>query len=291
MRLSHLERLEAESIYIMRDAVAQAEEPVMLYSIGKDSSVMLHLARKAFHPAKPPFPLLHIDTAWRFREAYALCERVAREEGLELLVHTDEQGLAHGIDPFSEGSPARRDAIKTESLERAIEAHGVDLALDGSRREEERSRAQQGAFSFRSGRPGLTPTNQRPELWGLYNARKRRGESVWVFPLSDWSELDVWLYIHAERIPVAPLYFARERPVVERDGMTIVVDDARLALAFGGRPVWRKVRFRTLGRFPLTGAIASEADTLEAVIEELSAGRHGRVIDRDHAASTPGDRI
>ncbi len=260
-RLSHLQRLEAESIYIMRDAVAQAENPVMLYSIGKDSSVMLHLALKAFYPAKPPFPLLHIDTTWKFREMYAFRDRIAREHGLELLVHVNTQGLERGINPFTHGSAAYTDVMKTESLKQALEKYGFDVAFGGARRDEERSRAKERVFSFRSAQHRWDPKSQRPELWRLYNARKRRGEVVRVFPLSNWTELDVWLYIHAEQIPIVPLYLAKERPVVERDGTLIMVDDDRMPLAEGERPLQRKVRFRTLGCYPLTGAIPREADT------------------------------
>ena len=289
MRLTHLERLEAESIYIMRDAVAQAEKPVMLYSIGKDSSVMLHLALKAFYPAKPPFPLLHVDTTWKFREMYEFRERIANEHGLEVLVHVNRQGLERGINPFTHGSAAYTDIMKTESLKQALELYGFDAAFGGARRDEERSRAKERVFSFRSTQHRWDPKSQRPELWRLYNARKRRGESVRVFPLSNWTELDVWLYIYAQQIPIVPLYLARRRPVVERDGTLILVDDDRMPLAPKENPVHKDVRFRTLGCYPLTGAIESGAATLEDVIKEMmltrTSERQGRVIDHDGAAS------
>jgi sulfate adenylyltransferase subunit 2 len=288
-RLTHLQRLEAEAIYIMRDAVAQAEKPVMLYSIGKDSSVMLHLALKAFYPAKPPFPLLHIDTTWKFREMYQFRDRVAKEHGLELLVHVNQEGLDRGINPFSHGSAAYTDVMKTESLKQALELHGFDAAFGGARRDEERSRAKERVFSFRSAQHRWDPKSQRPELWRLYNARKRKGESVRVFPLSNWTELDVWLYIHAEQIPIVPLYFAKERPVVRREGTLIMVDDDRIPLAADERPVRKKVRFRTLGCYPLTGAIESDASTLEEIITEMiltrTSERQGRVIDHDGTGS------
>jgi sulfate adenylyltransferase subunit 2 len=287
--LSHLQRLEAESIHIMREAVAQAERPVMLYSIGKDSSVMLRLALKAFYPAKPPFPFLHIDTTWKFREMYEFRDRVAQQHGLEMLVHVNQEGLARGINPFTHGSAVHTDVMKTESLKQALDLHGFDLAFGGARRDEERSRAKERVFSFRSAQHRWDPKNQRPELWRLYNARKRRGESVRVFPLSNWTELDVWLYIHAERIPIVPLYLAAGRPVVDRDGTLIMVDDDRLPLAPGERPMHKLVRFRTLGCYPLTGAIESNAASVESIIAEMlrtrTSERHGRVIDHDQAAS------
>jgi sulfate adenylyltransferase subunit 2 len=288
-RLSHLERLEAESIYIMRDAVAQAEKPVMLYSIGKDSSVMLHLALKAFYPSKPPFPLLHVDTTWKFREMYEFRDRTAKEHGLELLVHVNREGLERGINPFTHGSAVHTDVMKTESLKQALELYGFDAAFGGARRDEERSRAKERVFSFRSAQHRWDPKSQRPELWRLYNARKRRGESVRVFPLSNWTELDVWLYIYAHQIPIVPLYLSKPRPVVERDGTLIMVDDDRMPLAPGERPVRKQVRFRTLGCYPLTGAIESSAGTLEDVIKEMmmtrTSERQGRVIDHDGGAS------
>jgi sulfate adenylyltransferase subunit 2 len=288
-RLSHLERLEAESIYIMRDAVAQTEKPVMLYSIGKDSSVMLHLALKAFYPSKSPFPLLHVDTTWKFREMYEFRDRTAKEHGLELLVHVNREGLERGINPFTHGSAVHTDVMKTESLKQALELYGFDAAFGGARRDEERSRAKERVFSFRSAQHRWDPKSQRPELWRLYNARKRRGESVRVFPLSNWTELDVWLYIYAHQIPIVPLYLSKPRPVVERDGTLIMVDDDRMPLAPGERPVRKQVRFRTLGCYPLTGAIESSAGTLEDVIKEMmmtrTSERQGRVIDHDGGAS------
>ncbi len=288
-RLSHLERLEAESIYIMRDAVAQSEKPVMLYSIGKDSSVMLHLALKAFYPSKPPFPLLHVDTTWKFREMYEFRDRIAKEHGLELLVHVNQEGLERGINPFTHGSAVHTDVMKTESLKQALELYGFDAAFGGARRDEERSRAKERVFSFRSAQHRWDPKSQRPELWRLYNARKRKGESVRVFPLSNWTELDVWLYIYAHQIPIVPLYLAKERPVVEREGTLIMVDDDRMPLAPGERPMRKQVRFRTLGCYPLTGAIESQASTLEEVIKEMmltrTSERQGRVIDHDGGAS------
>jgi sulfate adenylyltransferase subunit 2 len=289
VRLTHLQRLEAESIHIMREVVAQAERPVMLYSIGKDSSVMLRLALKAFHPGRPPFPFLHIDTTWKFREMYEFRGRMASEHGLEMLVHVNREGLEMGINPFAHGSAAYTDVMKTESLKQAITKYGFDAAFGGARRDEERSRAKERVFSFRSAQHRWDPKSQRPELWRLYNARKRKGESIRVFPLSNWTELDVWQYIHQEQIPIVPLYFAAERPVVERDGALIMVDDERMPLADGELPTRRKVRFRTLGCYPLTGAVESDADTPEAIIAEMlltrTSERHGRVIDHDQAGS------
>jgi sulfate adenylyltransferase subunit 2 len=287
--LTNLKRLEAESIAIMREVVAEADRPVMLYSVGKDSSVMLHLARKAFHPGKPPFPLLHIDTTWKFREMYEFRDRTARELGLELLVHINQEGLQQGIGPFTHGSPVHTYVMKTMALTQALDRHGFDVALGGARRDEERSRAKERVFSFRSAQHHWDPKNQRPELWNVYNARKRRGESIRVFPLSNWTELDVWHYIYRERIPVVPLYFAAERPVVERDGMLLMVDDDRMPLEPGEQPELRRVRFRTLGCYPLTGAVESDADTLEALLAELldarTSERQGRMIDHDESAS------
>jgi sulfate adenylyltransferase subunit 2 len=289
LRLTHLQRLEAESIHIMREVVAQAEKPVMLYSIGKDSSVMLRLALKAFYPAKPPFPFLHIDTTWKFQEMYAFRQRMAAENGLEMLVHVNTSGLEMGINPFTHGSAAYTDVMKTESLKQAITKYGFDAAFGGARRDEERSRAKERVFSFRSAQHRWDPKSQRPELWRLYNARKRRGESIRVFPLSNWTELDVWQYIYVEQIPIVPLYLAAERPVVEREGTLIMVDDERLPLADGEQPMQRKVRFRTLGCYPLSGAIESDADSLEGVIAEMmlarTSERQGRVIDHDQSAS------
>jgi sulfate adenylyltransferase subunit 2 len=288
-RLTHLQRLEAESIHIMREVVAQAERPVMLYSIGKDSSVMLRLALKAFYPGRPPFPFLHVDTTWKFREMYGFRDRMAREHGLELLVHVNTKGQEMGINPFVHGSAVHTDVMKTQALKQALSKYGFDAALGGARRDEERSRAKERIFSFRSAQHRWDPKNQRPELWRLYNARKRLGDSIRVFPLSNWTELDIWQYIYREQIPIVPLYFAAERPVVERDGALIMVDDDRMPLTPGERPVVRRVRFRTLGCYPLTGAIESDADTLPAIIREMlltrTSERQGRVIDHDEAAS------
>ncbi|MFZ5817914.1 MAG: sulfate adenylyltransferase subunit CysD [Bacillota bacterium] len=288
-RLTHLQRLEAESIEIMREVAATAENPVMLYSIGKDSAVMLHIARKAFYPAVPPFPLLHVDTTWKFRDMYAFRDRTAKESGMELIVHINPDGLARGINPFTHGSAVHTDIMKTQALKQALDKYGFDAAFGGARRDEEKSRAKERIFSFRSAGHLWDPKNQRPELWRLYNTRKQKGESFRVFPLSNWTELDVWQYIYLENIPVVPLYFAAERPVVEREGTLIMVDDDRMPLRPGERPVMRKVRFRTLGCYPLTGAIESEADTLPAIIQEMllttTSERQGRVIDHDSAAS------
>ncbi len=287
--LTHLQRLEAESIFIMREVVATAENPVMLYSIGKDSSVMLRLALKAFYPAKPPFPLLHVDTTWKFKEMIAFRDQTSRDLGLDLIVHINRDGLRRGIDPFTHGSAIHTDVMKTEALKQALDLHGFDAAFGGARRDEERSRAKERVFSFRSHHHRWDPKNQRPELWRLYNAHKRRGESIRVFPLSNWTELDVWLYIYLEHIPIVPLYFARERPVVRRDGALIMVDDDRMPLRPGEQPALRTVRFRTLGCYPLTGAIESDAATLPAIIRELlvtrMSERQGRVIDHDSAGS------
>ena len=289
VRLTHLERLEAEAIDIMREVVAEAENPVMLYSIGKDSSVMLRLAEKAFWPAPPPFPFLHVDTTWKFQEMYAFRTRMAEEHELNLLVHVNEDGLARGINPFASGSQVHTDVMKTEGLKQALDKYGFDAAFGGARRDEERSRAKERIFSFRSRQHRWDPKNQRPELWRLYNARHRRGESIRIFPLSNWTELDIWLYIHREQIPIVPLYFAAERPVVERDGTLIMVDDDRMPLDPGEEPMLKKVRFRTLGCYPLSGAVESEADTLPAIIQEMlltkTSERQGRVIDHDAAAS------
>ncbi len=288
-RLTHLQRLEAESIHILREVVAVAENPVMLYSIGKDSAAMLHLARKAFHPAKPPFPLLHVDTTWKFRDMYTLRDRMASELGMELLVHVNEDGLAQGVGPFTHGSAVHTDVMKTEALKQALTKYGFDAAFGGARRDEEKSRAKERILSFRSAQHRWDPKNQRPELWRVYNAAKRRGESIRAFPLSNWTELDVWLYLYREQIPIVPLYLAAERPVVERDGVLIMVDDERLPLAPGEQPMLKKVRFRTLGCYPLTGAVESDADTLPAIIQEMllarTSERQGRVIDHDAAGS------
>ena len=287
--LTHLQRLEAESIHVMREVVAETENPVMLYSIGKDSSVMLHLARKAFHPAPLPFPLLHVDTTWKFREMYAMRDQVAREPGIELRVYRNPEAIELGINPFTHGSAVHTDVWKTQGLRRALDEFGFDAAFGGARRDEEKSRAKERIFSFRTAQHHWDPKNQRPELWNLYNARKHRGESFRVFPLSNWTELDVWQYIHLENIPIVSLYLAAERPVVERDGALIVVDDDRMPLAAGERPQLRRVRFRTLGCYPLTGAVESDADTLPAVIREMllarTSERQGRLIDQDSASS------
>jgi sulfate adenylyltransferase subunit 2 len=289
MKLTHLQRLEAESIHIIREVVAEAERPVMLYSIGKDSATMLHIARKAFHPAPPPFPLLHVDTTWKFRDMYALRERMAREAGMELLVWQNPEAKAMGINPFDHGSQIHTDLWKTQGLKQALDHYGFDAAFGGARRDEEKSRAKERIFSFRSDQHRWDPKNQRPELWNLYNARKRPGESIRVFPLSNWTELDIWQYIWLEQIPIVPLYLAKERPVVERDGVLLMVDDERFRLDPDEVPVMRKVRFRTLGCYPLSGAIESDADTLPAVIQEMllarTSERQGRMIDHDQAAS------
>lgn len=288
--LTHLRQLEAESIHILREVVAEFERPVMLYSIGKDSSVMVRLAQKAFHPAKPPFPLLHIDTTWKFREMYEFRDRYIRKElGWDLLVYINEEGLRQGVNPFTVGSKKHTDVMKTEALRQALTKYRFDAAFGGARRDEEKSRAKERVYSFRDRHHRWDPKNQRPELWNLYNGRIDRGESIRVFPLSNWTELDVWMYIHLEKIPIVPLYFAKERPVVERDGTLIMVDDDRMPLAPGEKPQMRMVRFRTLGCYPLTGAIESRARTLEEIIQEMLVARHserqGRVIDFDQAAS------
>ncbi|HOE43402.1 MAG TPA: sulfate adenylyltransferase subunit CysD [Rhodoferax sp.] len=289
MSLTHLQRLEAESIHIMREVVAEADKPVMLYSIGKDSAVMLHLAMKAFYPAKPPFPLLHVDTRWKFREMYAFRDRMVRELGLELLVYTNPEGIKKGINPFTHGSAIHTDIMKTEALKQALDLYGFDAAFGGARRDEEKSRAKERIFSFRTAQHRWDPKNQRPELWRIYNVRKNVGESIRVFPISNWTELDVWQYIYLQKIPIVPLYYAAERPVVARDGCLIMVDDERLPLLPGEVPMMKKVRFRTLGCYPLTGAIESQADTLPEIIQEMllttTSERQGRVIDHDSAGS------
>ncbi|MGN8000739.1 sulfate adenylyltransferase subunit CysD [Sphingomonas sp. 22176] len=286
--LTHLQRLEAESIHILREVVAEAERPVMLYSIGKDSAVMLHLARKAFYPAPPPFPLLHVDTTWKFKAMYELRERSAAAAGMELLVHQNPEAIARGINPFDHGG-LHTDLWKTEGLKQALDKYGFDAAFGGARRDEEKSRAKERIFSFRTASHRWDPKNQRPELWRLYNARKAKGESIRVFPLSNWTELDIWQYILAEGIEIVPLYFAAPRPTVERDGMLLMVDDERFRLHSGEVPVERSIRFRTLGCYPLTGAVESTADTLESVIQEMllttTSERQGRAIDHDQAAS------
>ena len=287
--LTHLQRLEAESIHILREVVAVCERPVMLYSIGKDSSVLLHLALKAFHPAKPPFPLLHVDTTWKFREMIAFRDATAARLGVPLIVHVNQDGLARGIGPFTHGSAVHTDVMKTQALKQALDQYGFDAAFGGARRDEEKSRAKERVVSFRSAQHRWDPKRQRPELWSLYNTRKSKGESLRVFPLSNWTELDVWQYIYMENIPIVPLYFSKQRPIVERDGALIMVDDERMPLRDGERPAMRWVRFRTLGCYPLTGAVESRADTLPSIIQEMllttSSERQGRVIDHDSAAS------
>ena len=287
--LSSLDRLEAEAIEIMREVVAQAERPVLLYSIGKDSSVLLRLARKAFYPGKLPFPLLHIDTTWKFREMYAFRDEIAAQPDLELLVHVNRKGLEQGVGPFTHDSSSYTDVMKTDGLRQALDEHRFDAAIGGARRDEERSRAKERIFSFRTAQHRWDPKNQRPELWHLYNALKRPGESIRVFPLSNWTELDVWAYIRREQIPIVPLYLAKERPVVERDGRLIMVNDERMPLEPGEKPMLKKVRFRTLGCYPLSGAVESEAETLsELVIEMIATStseRHGRLIDHDRDGS------
>jgi sulfate adenylyltransferase subunit 2 len=294
-QLTHLQRLEAESIHIMREVVAECERPVMLYSIGKDSSVMLHLALKAFYPARPPFPFLHVDTTWKFREMIAFRDETARRLGLDLLVHINREGVEMGMGPFTHGSALHTDVMKTQALRQALDHYRFDAAFGGARRDEEKSRAKERIFSIRSEQHRWDPKQQRPELWRLYNARVRKGESIRVFPLSNWTELDIWQYIHLEDIPIVPLYFSLERPVVERDGTLIMVDDDRIPLAPGETPVLRKVRFRTLGCYPLTGAVESDADTLPAIIQEMlltkQSERQGRVIDHDQSASMEKKKV
>lgn len=289
MTMTHLRQLEAESIHIIREVAAEFENPVMLYSIGKDSAVMLHLARKAFYPARLPFPLLHVDTTWKFREMIEFRDRIAREYGIELLVHTNQEGAREGVSPFSHGSALYTDIMKTEALKQALDKYKFDAAFGGARRDEEKSRAKERIFSFRTADHRWDPKNQRPELWNIYNARVRPGESIRAFPLSNWTELDVWQYIHLENIPIVPLYFAAERPVVERDGMLIMADDERLQLKPGEQIEMRSVRFRTLGCYPLTGAVPSTAATLPEIIREMllarTSERQGRLIDHDQAGS------
>ncbi|MCX4746934.1 sulfate adenylyltransferase subunit CysD [Kitasatospora sp. NBC_01287] len=287
--LSYLERLESESIHIIREAVAESERPVLLYSIGKDSSVLLHLTMKAFYPARPPLPLLHVDTTWKFREMIDFRDRTAAELGLDLIVHQNPEARAKGINPFDHGASQHTDLWKTQGLRQALDAHRFDVALGGARRDEEKSRAKERVFSMRSAQHQWDPRRQRPELWHLYNARRSGGESVRVFPLSNWTELDVWHYIYLEKIPIVPLYLAARRPVVERDGMLLMVDDERFRLAPGERPQQRQVRFRTLGCYPLTGAIESTADTVPAILREVmtarTSERQGRAIDHDTAGA------
>ncbi len=287
--LTHLQRLEAESIHIMREVAAETEHPVMLYSVGKDSAVMLHLARKAFFPSSPPFPLLHVDTTWKFKAMYELRDRMAAESGMHLLVHQNPEAVRRGINPFDHGSAVHTDLWKTEGLKQALDKFGFDAAFGGARRDEEKSRAKERIFSFRTANHRWDPKNQRPELWRLYNSRKNKGESIRVFPLSNWTELDIWQYIHLESIEIVPLYLAAVRPTVERDGMILMVDDERFRLAPGERVEPRSIRFRTLGCYPLTGAVQSEASTLPAVIQEMllttTSERQGRAIDHDQSAS------
>ena len=287
--LSHLDRLEAESIHILREVAAEFRNPVMLYSIGKDSSVLLHLLIKAFHPARPPIPLLHVDTTWKFREMIAFRDQITERYNVDLRVHINQDGVRQGIGPFSHGATVHTDIMKTQGLKQALGAGHYDAAIGGARRDEEKSRAKERVFSFRSAQHRWDPKNQRPELWSLYNTRIQSGESVRVFPMSNWTELDVWLYIFREAIPVVPLYFAKERPVVNRDGSLLMVDDERMPLNDGETPMMKRVRFRTLGCYPLTGGFESDADTLEAIIGEMlvarTSERQGRMIDHDPSAS------
>ena len=287
--MTHLQRLEAEAIHIMREVVAEAENPVMLYSIGKDSSVMLHIAMKAFYPAKPPFPIMHIDTMWKFSEMIDFRDNIAEELGLDLIVHINPDGKEMNMSPFVHGSSTHTDVMKTQGLKQALDKYGFDVAFGGARRDEEKSRAKERIFSFRNENHHWDPKSQRPELWNVYNSRKNKGESIRVFPLSNWTELDIWQYIHLEKIPIVPLYFSAPRPVVERDGVLIMVDDDRIPLEEGEAPEMRNVRFRTLGCYPLTGAVESDADTLPQIIQEMllttTSERQGRVIDFDSTAS------
>ena len=287
--MSHLDALEAEAIHIMREVVAEAENPVMLYSIGKDSSVMLHLARKAFYPGKIPFPIMHIDTMWKFSEMIDFRDKTAKELDLDLIVHINPEGKKMGMNPFTYGSSKHTDMMKTDGLKQALDKHQFDVAFGGARRDEEKSRAKERIFSFRTSKHRWDPKNQRPELWNIYNSRKNAGESIRVFPLSNWTELDIWQYIHLEKIPIVPLYLSKERPVVERDGTLILVDDERLPLESGEKPMMKSVRFRTLGCYPLSGAVESEATTLPKIIQEMllttTSERQGRTIDHDSNAS------
>ncbi len=287
--LTHLKQLEAESVHIIREVAAEFENPVMLYSIGKDSAVMLHLAMKAFYPGKPPFPLLHVDTTWKFREMIEFRDRMARDLGFDLLIHINEEGVRQGIGPFTHGSEKHTDIMKTEALKQALNHYRFDAAFGGARRDEEKSRAKERVYSFRDKNHRWDPKNQRPELWNIFNGKVNKGESIRVFPLSNWTELDIWQYIYLESIPIVPLYFAAERPVVNRDGTWIMVDDARMPLAPGETPVLKKVRFRTLGCYPLTGAVESNATTLPDIIQEMllatTSERQGRLIDHDQAGS------
>lgn len=287
--LTHLKQLEAESIHIIREVVAEFEKPVMLYSVGKDSAVMLHLALKAFYPGKPPFPLLHVDTTWKFKEMIAFRDKTIDDLGLELLVHTNQEGIAQGINPFTHGSKKHTDVMKTEGLKQALNKYQFDAAFGGARRDEEKSRAKERVYSFRDKNHRWDPKNQRPELWNIYNGRLDKGESIRVFPLSNWTELDVWQYIHLEAIPIVPLYFAKERPVINKEGMLIMVDDERMPLGAEDKVEMKQVRFRTLGCYPLTGAIESTATTLPQIIQEMllttTSERQGRLIDHDQSGS------
>ncbi len=288
-KLTHLKQLEAESIHIIREVAAEFDNPVMLYSVGKDSAVMLHLAMKAFYPGKPPFPLMHVDTTWKFHEMISFRDQHVKNLGLDLLVHTNEEGVKQGIGPFTHGSAKHTDVMKTEALKQALDKYGFDAAFGGARRDEEKSRAKERVYSFRDKNHRWDPKNQRPELWNIYNGRVNKGESIRVFPLSNWTELDIWQYIHLEGIPVVPLYFAKLRPIVERDGVKIMVDDDRMPLEPGEEPIMEMVRFRTLGCYPLTGAVESTATTLPEIIQEMllttSSERQGRVIDHDSSGS------
>ncbi|MEH6649435.1 MAG: sulfate adenylyltransferase subunit CysD [Motiliproteus sp.] len=288
-RLTHLKQLETESIHIIREVAAEFENPVMLYSIGKDSAVMLHLARKAFLPGKPPFPLMHVDTTWKFKEMIEFRDRMAKEVGMELIVHVNEEGVKQGIGPFTHGSAKHTDVMKTQALKQALDKYGFDAAFGGARRDEEKSRAKERIYSFRDENHRWDPKNQRPELWKTYNGKVNKGESIRVFPLSNWTELDIWQYIHLEQVPIVPLYLAAERPVVERDGTLIMVDDERMPMKEGEVPQMKSVRFRTLGCYPLTGAVESVAKTLPEIIQEMlltkTSERQGRMIDHDQAAS------
>lgn len=287
--LSHLDELEAEAIYIMREVAAECEKPVMLYSIGKDSSVMLHLAMKAFYPEKPPFPFMHIDTTWKFKEMIEFRDKIAKEKGIDMIVYTNEEGVKQGINPFDHGS-AYTDIMKTQALKQALTKYGFTAAFGGGRRDEEKSRAKERIFSFRNKEQAWDPKNQRPEVWKLYNTQIKQGESIRVFPISNWTEKDIWQYIKRENIDIVPLYFAAERPVVERDGNLIMVDDERMRLLPGEKPMMKKVRFRTLGCYPLSGGVESDADTLDAIIQEtlsaVSSERTSRVIDKDGGAAS-----
>ena len=287
--MNHLRQLESESIHIMREVVAEFENPVMLYSVGKDSAVMLHLARKAFYPSKPPFPLLHVDTTWKFKEMITFRDRVAKEHGFELLVHSNKDGVKQNINPFTHGSALYTNVMKTEALKQALDKYGFDAAFGGARRDEEKSRAKERVFSFRTKNHGWNPKNQRPELWNIYNAQVKKGESIRAFPISNWTELDVWQYIQLEDISIVPLYFSAKRPVIERDGILIMVDDDRMPLDDGEVPKLRSVRFRTLGCYPLTGAFESNATTLPEIIQEMlltrTSERQGRLIDNDQSGS------